>query len=134
MLYNARVWKVYPFRSVRNVNVRNNKANPDTKECEECYFTECFISSQQCEKYNIFCGAKKPFRSRYVEIWEDHQTCGKKVLNFGVEEFDAESKEWVVLGPVLFLTETAPFGEGGSRYAFKASTKYRKFRDATYVI
>ena len=58
----------------------------------------------------------------------------KKVLNFGVEEFDVESKEWVVLGPVLFLTENAPFGEGGSRYAFKASSKYRKFRDATYVI
>ena len=58
----------------------------------------------------------------------------KKVLNFGVKEFDVESKEWVVLGPVLFLTENAPFGEAGSHYAFKASRKHHKFGDATYVI
>ena len=40
----------------------------------------------------------------------------KKILYVGVEEFDLESKKWVVLGPVSFLTEIAPF------------------RDATYVI
>ena len=58
----------------------------------------------------------------------------KKILNVGVEEFDIESKEWVVLGPVSFLTEITPFGEGGFRYAFKASSNHHKFRDATYVI
>ena len=42
----------------------------------------------------------------------------KKILNVGVEEFDIESKEWVILGPVSFLTETSPFGEGGFRYTF----------------
>ena len=58
----------------------------------------------------------------------------KKILNVGVEEFDIESKEWVVLGPVSFLTEISPFGEGGFRYAFKATSNHHKFRDATYVI
>ena len=58
----------------------------------------------------------------------------QKILNVGVEEFDIESKEWVVLGPVSFLTEITPFGEGGFRYAFKASSNHHKFRDATYVI
>ena len=37
----------------------------------------------------------------------------KKILNVGVEEFDIESKEWVILGPVSFLTEISHFGEGG---------------------
>ena len=45
----------------------------------------------------------------------------KKILNVGVEEFDIESKEWAVLGPVSFLTEITPFGEGGFRYAFKGT-------------
>ena len=58
----------------------------------------------------------------------------QKILNVGVEEFDIESKEWVVLGPVSFLTEITPFGEGGFRYAFKDSSNHHKFRDATYVI
>ena len=58
----------------------------------------------------------------------------KKILNVGVEEFDVESKEWVVLGPVSFLTEIIPFVEGGFRYAFKASSNHHKFRDATYII
>ena len=44
-----------------------------------------------------------------------------KILNVGVDEL--ESKEWVVLGPVSFLTEIAPFGEAGICYAFKASSK-----------
>ena len=35
----------------------------------------------------------------------------KKILNVGVEEFDIESKEWIVLGPVSFLTEITPFGK-----------------------
>ena len=35
----------------------------------------------------------------------------KKILNVGVEEFDVETKEWVVLGSVLFLTEISHFGE-----------------------
>ena len=30
----------------------------------------------------------------------------KKILNVGAEEFDIESKGWVVLGPVSFLTDT----------------------------
>ena len=58
----------------------------------------------------------------------------KKILNDGVEEFDIEIKEWVVLGPVSFLTEISPFGEGGFRYAFKATSNHHKFRDATYAI
>ena len=62
------------------------------------------------------------------------KTVEKKILNVGVEEFDIESKKWVVLGPVSFLTEITPFGEGGFRYAFKASSNHHKFRDATYVI
>ena len=33
-----------------------------------------------------------------------------------------------------FLTEIAPFGEVGFRYAFKASINHHKFRDGTYVI
>ena len=33
-----------------------------------------------------------------------------------------------------FLTEIAPFGEVGFRYAFKASSNHHKFRDGTYVI
>ena len=32
-----------------------------------------------------------------------------KILNVVVEEFEIESKEWVVLSPVSFLTETNPF-------------------------
>ena len=35
----------------------------------------------------------------------------KKIPNVGVEEFDVETKEWVVLGSVLFLTEISHFGE-----------------------
>ena len=58
----------------------------------------------------------------------------KKILYVGVEEFDLESKKWVVLGPVSFLTEIAPFGESGFRYAFKTASNCHKFRDATYVI
>ena len=57
----------------------------------------------------------------------------KKILNAGVEEFDIESKEWVVLGPVSFLAEISPFGEGGFCYAFKTSSNHHKFRDPTYV-
>ena len=52
-----------------------------------------------------------------------------KILNVGVDEL--ESKEWVVLGPVSFLTEIAPFGEAGFCYEFKASSNHYKFRDAT---
>ena len=52
-----------------------------------------------------------------------------KILNVGVDEL--ESKEWVVLGPVSFLKEIAPFGEAGFCYAFKASSNHHKFRDAT---
>ena len=62
------------------------------------------------------------------------KTVEKKILNVGVEEFDIESKKWVVLGPVSFLTEITPFGEGRFHYAFKASRNHHKFRDATYVI
>ena len=58
----------------------------------------------------------------------------KKNLYVGVEEFDLESKKWVVLGPVSLLTEIAPFGESGFRYTFKATSNRHKFRDATYVI
>ena len=43
-----------------------------------------------------------------------------KIVNVRVEELDIKSKEWVVLGSVSFLTETAPFGEGSFRYVFKA--------------
>ena len=50
-----------------------HKKNP-----AECYFTQCCISSQHSEKYSVFCGAKKPFSSRYVKIWEDHQTRRKE--------------------------------------------------------
>ena len=57
----------------------------------------------------------------------------KKILNVWVEEFDIESKEWLVLGPVSFLTEIFSFG-GDFRYAFKATSNHHKFRDATYVI
>ena len=39
---------------------------------EECYFTKCCISSQHSKKYSVFCGPKKSFSSRYVEICEDH--------------------------------------------------------------
>ena len=42
------------------------------KNVEECYFTKCCISSQHSKKYSVFCGAKKSFSSRYVEICEDH--------------------------------------------------------------
>ena len=55
----------------------------------------------------------------------------KKILNIGVEEFDIESKKWVVLDPVSFLTEISLFGEGGFRYVFKATSIHHKFRDTT---
>ena len=58
----------------------------------------------------------------------------KKILNVAVANFGIKSKEWVVLGPVSFLTEITPLGEGGFRYAFKASSNHHKFRDATYLI
>ena len=58
----------------------------------------------------------------------------KKTLNVGVEEFNIESKDRVVLGPVLFLTEISPFGEGDFHYSFMATSNHHKFRDATYVI
>ena len=57
----------------------------------------------------------------------------KKILNVWVKEFDIESKEWLILGPVSFLTEIFSFG-GDFRYAFKATSNHHKFRDATYVI
>ena len=58
----------------------------------------------------------------------------KKIFNVGVDGFDIERKDWVVLGPVSFLTDIAPLGEGGFCYAFKASSSHHKFRDATNVI
>ena len=58
----------------------------------------------------------------------------KKILNVALEEFNKKSKEWAVLGPVTFLTEIAPFGDGGFRYTFKTSSNHHKFRDANYVI
>ena len=58
----------------------------------------------------------------------------KKILNVAVANFGIKSKEWVVLGPVSFLTEITPLGEDGFRYAFKASSNHHKFRDATYLI
>ena len=58
----------------------------------------------------------------------------KKNHSVGVEKLDIETKELVVLGPVSFLREISPFGEGGSRYAFKATSNHRKPRDAAYVI
>ena len=47
-----------------------------------------------------------------------------------VEEFDIESKEWVALGPVSFLTDITTLGEGGFCYEFKATSNHHKFRDA----
>ena len=69
-----------------------------------------------------------------VDMLKHGKIIEKKILIVGVEEFDTESKEWVVLGPVSFLTKIAPFGEVGFRYAFKASSNHHKFRDGTYVI
>ena len=57
-----------------------------------------------------------------------------RIFNVGVEEFDIESKDWVVLGPVSFLTEITLSREGGFRFAFKASRNHHKFREATFVI
>ena len=57
-----------------------------------------------------------------------------KSLNVVVEEFEIESKEWVVLSPVSFLTETNRFWESGFRDAFKTSSNHHRLRDATYVI
>ena len=75
-LYHTRVWKVYPFRNIRRRSI--SKPARTQKNAKECYFTQCCISSQHSEKYSVFCGAKKPFSCRYVEIWEDHQTCRKE--------------------------------------------------------
>ena len=76
LLYHTRVWKVHPFRNVRIRSI--SKPATTQKIPEECYFTRCCISSQHNEKYSVFCGTKKPFSSRYVQIWEDHQTCRKQ--------------------------------------------------------
>ena len=109
------------------------QSQPQRKKMRKSVISHSVVS-QHSEKYSVFCGATKPFSSRYVEIWEDHQSRREEILNVGVEVFDIESKEWVVLGPVSFLIEVAPFGEGGFRYVFKASSNHHKFRDATYVI
>ena len=45
---------------------------PQQKNVKECYFTQCYIFNQHIKKYSVFCGAKKPFSSRYAKIWEDH--------------------------------------------------------------
>ena len=75
-LYHTRTWKVYPFRNIRIRSIL--KPATTQKNAEEYYFTQCCICSQHSEKYSVFCGAKKPFSSRYVEIWEEHQTCRKE--------------------------------------------------------
>ena len=46
----------------------------------------------------------------------------RKILNVEVEEFNIKSKEWVVLGPVSFITEIASFGESVFRYTFKVTS------------
>ena len=104
------------------------------ENAEKCYFTQCCISNQHSKKYSVFCCVKKPFCSRCVGIWEDHQICGKQHSRWWDWRIQYGEYEWVALGPVSFQTEIAPFGEGGFHYAFKASSNHHKFRDATYVI
>ena len=41
-------------------------------------YTQCYISNLHSKKYSVFCGTKKRFCRRYVDIWGDHQTCRKK--------------------------------------------------------
>ena len=54
------------------------------------------------------------------------------MVEFVVEEFHIRIKEHVGRGPVLFLTEIVPLGEGGFRYGFKSAGNHHKFRDGTW--
>ena len=107
------------------------KAGCNTKNAEECYFAQSCTSSQHSEKKTNFCGAKKPSAVDTLKFGKIIKPVERKNLNVGVEEFNIESKTWVVLGPASFLPEIAPLGEGW--FPFKASKNHRKLRDATDV-
>ena len=129
--YLSMMVKVYPLR---NVGIRSiSKPATTQKNAEEFYFIQCCISSQHSGKYSV-CVPKSLLAVDTLKFGKIIKPIEKKILNLGVEEFDTESKEWVVLDPVSFVTEIAPFGEGCFRYAFKALSNRHKFRDANYVI
>ena len=132
LLYHTRVWKVHPYRNVRIRSI--SKPATTQKIPEECYFTRCCISSQHNEKYSVFCGTKSLSAVDMFKFGKIIKPVENRIFNVGVEEFDIESKDWVVLGPVSFLTEITLSREGGFRFAFKASRNHHKFREATFVI
>ena len=99
-----------------------------------CYFIQCCISSQHKKSIASSVVPKNLSALDILKFGKITKPAEKKILNVGVEEFNIESKERAVLGPVLFLTEISPFGEGDFHYSFRTSSNHHKFRDATYVI
>ena len=55
------------------------QGQPQHKKMWKIVISHSFVSPiSTTKRYSVFCGAKKPFSSRYVEFWEDHQTCRKE--------------------------------------------------------
>ena len=76
LLYNDRAWNFCPFRPAKIKFI--SKPVAKQKKCWRVLFHDRCISVQHSETYNVFCGPKEPFNSRYIEILEDHQTCRKE--------------------------------------------------------
>ena len=55
------------------------QSQPQHKKMQKSIISHSVISPIcTIRKYRVFGGAKKPFISRYVEIYEDHQICRKE--------------------------------------------------------
>ena len=128
-LYNATVWKIYPFRNVTIGSI--SKPATTQKNAEECYFTHCYIPISISKSIACSVVPKSLSTVNMLKFGKIIKPVEKKIFNVEVEEFDIDSKDWVVLGPVSFLTEISPFGDSGFRYTFKATSNHHKLRDAT---
>ena len=112
-------------------------SQPQYKKIRKSCFSYSVVSPVSTAKSIVSSVVPKSLSSvDMLEFGKIIKTIEKKILNVVVEEFDIESTEWVALGLVSFRAEIAHFGEGGFRYAFKASgsSNPHKFRDAAYVI
>ena len=106
--YLSMMVKVHPLRNVRIRSI--SKPATTQKNAEEFYFLQRCISSQHSEKYNV-CVPKSFSAVDMFKFGKIIKPVEKKILNVGVEEFDTESKGWVILGPVSFLTELLLLGK-----------------------
>ena len=112
-------------------------SQPQYKKIRKSFFSCSLVSPVSTAKSIVSSVVPKSLSSvDILEFGKIIKPIEKKILNVVVEEFDIESTEWVALGLVSFRTEIAHFGEGGFRYAFKASSSSNphRFRDAAYVI